>query len=124
IWSRSRGGALPTLLRLRGSGLAKGLAHDALREIDEYGREEDGSAEWARVSWGILEMIVMRSEQRGGAASMALDALRPLRDSRVALVKPSRDGRGPVEGAGASRGAGGRCCYVPWEVLRALSHLR
>ena len=124
IWSG--GGALPTLLRLRGSGLAKGLAHDALREIDEYGREEDGSAEWTRVSWGILEMIVRRSEQRGGAASMALDALKPLRDSRVAL-KPSRDKDSriePVEDDRAPCGAGGRCGYVSWEALRALSHLR
>jgi len=106
VWSEN--GALPTLLGLRGKCLAKGVAHDALREIDMYGIYKEGSGkEWETLSLKVLEMILKRSELNKNAASEALQVLEPLKGVKAKL-----------------EGSNERQRIVSWEVLRALSHLR
>jgi hypothetical protein len=128
VWSEN--GALPTLLGLRGKGLAKGVAHDALREIDMYGIYKGGSGkEWETLSLKVLEMILKRSELNKNAASEALKVLEPLKSVKAELNRAKE--RQTIVSREASRTADGevesiikRQTIVSWEVLRALSYLR
>jgi len=122
VWSEN--GALPTLLGLIGKGLAKGVAHDALREIDMYGIYKEGSGkEWETLSLKVLEMILKRSELNKNAASEALKVLEPLKSVKAELsVKAKLEG--DKERQTKLEGDKERQTIVSWEVLRALSHLR
>jgi len=135
VWSEN--GALPKLLGLiRDKCLAKGVAHDALREIDMYGIYKGGSGkEWETLSFKVLEMILKRSELNKNAASEALKVLEPLKSVKAELsvkakLKGAKEGQ-TIVSREASRTADGeveskieRQTIVSWEVLRALSHLR
>jgi len=113
VWSEN--GALPTLLGLRGKCLAKGVAHDALREIDMYGIYKEGSGkEWETLSLKVLEMILKRSELNKNAASEALQVLEPLKSVKAKLNGANEKLKSSNE----------RQTIVSWEVLKALSHLR
>jgi len=120
VWSEN--GALPTLLRLRGKGLAKGVAHDALREIDMYGIYKEGlGKEWETLSLKVLEMILKRSELNKNAASEALQVLEPLKSVKAKLNGANEKLNGANEKLKSSNE---RQTIVSWEVLKALSHLR
>jgi hypothetical protein len=122
VWSEN--GALPTLLGLRGECLAKGVAHDALREIDMYGIYKGSSGkEWETLSFKVLEMILKRSELKKNAASEALKVLEPLKSVKAELSDKAKS-EGANERQTKSEGANERQTIVSWEVLRALSHLR